>query len=93
MAYCCQKSADRSLVLIGCIEQNGPVHGIGGFARCFHFNPLVVRTPESARVQRHINCIPQNCRKIMAIYFSNSHKIILKFHWQPSIFCNAEKII
>ena len=31
------QSADRSRALISCIEQDGPVHGVGGFARFFHF--------------------------------------------------------
>ena len=30
------QSADRSWVLIGCIDQGGPAHGIGGFATFFH---------------------------------------------------------
>ena len=31
------QSADRSWVLISCIEQDDPVHGVGGFAKFYHF--------------------------------------------------------
>ena len=32
------QSADRSWVLIGCMDQDGPVHGVGDLARFTHFN-------------------------------------------------------
>ena len=32
------RSADRSWVLIGCIDQDGPVRGVGVLARFTHFN-------------------------------------------------------
>ena len=31
------KSADRSWVVIGCKDQDGPVHGVGDLARFSHF--------------------------------------------------------
>jgi hypothetical protein len=39
-------SADRSWALISCIEQDGPVPGVSGFARFFHCNLL---SPEFLR--------------------------------------------
>ena len=32
------QSADRSYVLIGCMDQDGPVHGVGDLARFTYFN-------------------------------------------------------
>ena len=32
------QSADRSWVLTGCMDQDGPVHGVGDLARFTHFN-------------------------------------------------------
>ena len=32
------QNADRSWVLIGCMDQDGPVHGVGDLARFTHFN-------------------------------------------------------
>ena len=64
--------------------------------------PFVVRTPESTWVRSWPERPNQPkyrgtfklhtaklCHQIMAIYFSSSHIVMLKFHWQPSTFCNA----
>jgi hypothetical protein len=31
------QSADKSWVLIDCMNKDGPVYGVGGLAKCIHF--------------------------------------------------------
>ena len=35
------QSANRSWILTGSIDQDGPIHGVGGFARFVHFKTII----------------------------------------------------